>query len=87
MRQNLPSSSVTSQQKAKAPHPFTQVFPSKGNSSKNVKKKERNFDKKEVFQTHVAQVQTLQNEFKSLRAKLVNLKNKSSQLANHAQSI
>ncbi len=33
------------------------------------------------------QVQTLQNELESLKAQLVNLKGKSSQLANHAQPI
>ncbi len=44
------------------------VFPTKGNSNKNVKKKEQNADKKEVLQAHAAQIQTLQNELKSLRA-------------------
>jgi hypothetical protein len=48
-----------------------------GNSSKNVKKKERNADKREVLQAHVAQVQSLENEFESLKAQLVNLKCKS----------
>jgi len=33
-----------------------------GNFNKNAKKKEHNADKKEVLQTHAAQVQTLQNE-------------------------
>jgi hypothetical protein len=40
-----------------------------------------------VFQAHVVQVQTLQNELESLRAWLVNLKGKSSQLASHAQHV
>jgi hypothetical protein len=40
-----------------------------------------------VFQTHAVQVQTLQNELKSLRAQLVNLKGKFSQPANHAQLV
>jgi len=40
-----------------------------------------------VLQVHVAQVQILQNEFKSLKAQLANLKGKSSQLASHAQLI
>jgi len=44
-------------------------------------------DKREVLQAHAIQVQTLQNELESLRAQLANLKNKSSQLANHAQPI
>ncbi len=48
--QNLPASSVAPQPKAKPPQPSTQVFPTKGNSSKNAKKKEHNADKKEVFQ-------------------------------------
>jgi hypothetical protein len=48
--------------------PSTHVFPTKGNSNKNVKKKEQNADKKEVLQAHAAQIQTLQNELKSLRA-------------------
>jgi hypothetical protein len=83
-RQNLPASSVALQPKAKAPQPSTQAFPTKGNYSKNVKKKEHNVDKREVLQAHATQVQTLQNEFESLRAQLVNLKNKSSQPASHA---
>jgi uncharacterized protein involved in exopolysaccharide biosynthesis len=62
-------------------------LPTKGNSNKNVKKKEHNADKKEVIQAHAIQVQTLQNELESLRAQLVNLKGKSSQPANHAQPI
>jgi hypothetical protein len=53
---------------------FHSALPTKGNSSKNVKKKEHNVDKKEVFQAHAIQVQTLQNELKSLKAKLANLK-------------
>jgi hypothetical protein len=40
-----------------------------------------------VFQAHAAQVQTLQNEFESLKAQLVHLKGKCSQPANHAQPI
>jgi len=40
-----------------------------------------------VFQAHVAQVQTLQNELESLRAQLVNVKGKSSQLVNRAQHV
>jgi len=62
-------------------------LPTKGNSNKNAKKKEHNADKREVFQAHVIQVQTLQNELESLRAQLVNLKGKSSQPASHAQLI
>jgi len=67
-RQNLPASSVAPQQKAKAPQLSTQAFPTKGNSNKNVKKKEHNADKKEVFHAHATQIQILQNELKSLRA-------------------
>jgi hypothetical protein len=40
-----------------------------------------------VLQAHAIQVQTLQNELKSLRAQLANLKGKSSQLVSHAQLI
>jgi hypothetical protein len=40
-----------------------------------------------VLQAHAIEVQTLQNELESLRAQLANLKGKSSQLANHAQSV
>jgi hypothetical protein len=40
-----------------------------------------------VFQAHVVQVQTLQNELESFRTQLVNLKGKSSQLASHAQPV
>ncbi len=40
-----------------------------------------------MFQAHAIQVQTLQNELKSLRAQLANLKGKSSQLASHAQPV
>jgi len=40
-----------------------------------------------VFQAHVIQVQTLQNELESLRAQLANLKGKSSQPASHAQPV
>jgi len=62
-------------------------LPTKGNSNKNTKKKEHNADKKEVFQAHAIQVQTLQNELESLKAQLANLKGKSSQPASHAQPI
>ncbi len=40
-----------------------------------------------MLQAHAIQVQTLQNELKSLRAQLANLKSKSSQLASHAQPV
>jgi hypothetical protein len=83
--QNLPASSIAPQPKAKALQPSTQAFSTKGNSSKNAKKKEHNVDKREVLQAHTAQ--TLQNELESLRAQLVNLKNKSSQPANCAQPV
>jgi hypothetical protein len=83
----LPTSSIAPQPKAKAPQPSTQAFPTRGNSSKNVKKKEHNANKREVFQAHVAQVQTLQNEPKSLKAQLTNLKSKSSQPISHAQPV
>jgi hypothetical protein len=53
---------------------FHSSFPTKGNSSKNAKKKEHNANKREVLQAHVAQVQTVQNELKSLMAQLANLK-------------
>jgi hypothetical protein len=62
-------------------------LPTKGNSNKNAKKKEHNVNKKEVLQAHAIQVQTLQNELKSLRAQLANLKGKSSQPAGHAQPV
>ncbi len=62
-------------------------MPTKGNSNKNVKKKKHNADKKEVFQAHAIQAQTLQNEFESLKAQLANLKSKSSQLVDHAQPV
>jgi hypothetical protein len=84
---NLPASFVAPQPKAKAPQPSIQAFPTKGNFNKNVKKKEHNVDKREVFQAHVTQVQTLQNELESMRAQLVNLKGKSSQPASHAQLV
>jgi hypothetical protein len=77
-RQNLPAPSVAPQPKAKALQPSTQAFPTKGNFSKNAKKKEHNVDKKEVLQAPATQVQTLQNELESLKAQLVNLKGKSS---------
>jgi hypothetical protein len=66
------------QPKAKQLQLSTQVLPTKSNSSKNVKKKEHNADKKEVLQAHAIQVQTLQNELESLRAQLANVKGKSS---------
>jgi hypothetical protein len=59
-------------------------LPTKGNSSKKVKKKEHNVNKRELLQAHAIQVQTLQNELKSLRAQLVNLKGKSFQPTSHA---
>jgi hypothetical protein len=62
-------------------------LPTKGNSNKNVKKKDHNADKKEVLQAHAIQVQTLQNELESLRAQLANLKGKSSQPVSHAQPV
>jgi hypothetical protein len=83
----LPTSFTTPQSKAKAPQLSTQAFLTKGNSSKNVKKKEHNIDKKEMLEAHATQIQTLQNELESLKAQLANLKCKSSQLANHAQPI
>jgi len=83
-QQNLPTSSITPQLKTKAPQPSTQAFPTKGNSSNNAKKKEHIVDKREVLQAHVAQVQILQNEFKSFRAQLANLKGKYSQPTSHA---
>jgi hypothetical protein len=86
-RQNLPTSSIVPRPKAKALQPSTQALPTKGNSNKNAKKKEHNADKKEVLQAHAIQVQTLQNEFESLRAQLANLKSKSSQPTSHAQPI
>ncbi len=85
-RQNLPTSFAAPQSKAKALQLSTQTFLTKGNSSKNVKK-EHNVDKKEVLEAHATQIQTLQNELESLKAQLVNLKCKYSQLANHAQPI
>ncbi len=86
-RQNVPTSSTALQLKAKAPHPSTQAFPTKGNSSKNGKKKEHNANKREVLQAHTAQVQTLQNELESLRVQLANLKDKASQPTSHPQPI
>jgi hypothetical protein len=80
----LLTSSVALQSKGKAPQPSTQAFPTKGNSNKNAKKKERNVDKREMFQAHAFQVQILQNELESLRAQLANLKGKSSQPISHA---
>ncbi len=40
-----------------------------------------------MLQAHAIQVQTLQNELKSLKAQLANLKGKSFQPANHAQHV
>jgi hypothetical protein len=85
--QNLPASFAVPHPKAKAPQPSTQALPTKGNSNKNVKKKEHNANKREVLQAHAIQVQTLQNELESLRAQLANLKGKSSQPASHAQHV
>jgi len=83
----MPTSSTTPQPIAKAPQPSIQAFPTKGNSSTNAKKKKHNVDKREVLQAHATQVKFLQNELESLRAKLVNLKSKSSQPASHAQPV
>ncbi len=66
---------------------FHSSFPHQDNFSKTIKKKAQNVDKKEVLQAHVVQVEILQNELESLRAQLVNLKGKSSQLVNHAQHV
>jgi hypothetical protein len=85
--QNLLAYSITPQPKAKAPQPSTQAFPTKGNSNKNVKKKEHNVDKREVLQAYAVQIQTLQNELESLKAQLANLKSKSPQPASHAQLV
>ncbi len=57
--QNLLASFVAPQPKAKAPHPSTHAFPTKGNSNKNANKKEHNVDKREVLQAHAAHVQIL----------------------------
>ncbi len=73
--------------KTKTPQPSIQAFPTKGNSNKNVKKKEHNANKRKVLQAHVAQVQTLQNELESLKAQLANLTSMSSQPTSHAQLI
>jgi dynactin complex subunit len=81
------ASYVTLRPKAKAFQSSTQAFPTKGNSSRNAKKKKHNVDKREVFQAHATQIQTLQNELESLRAQLTNLKGKSSQPTNHAQPV
>jgi len=54
--QNLPASSTVLQPKAKAPQPSIQALPTKGNSNKNVKKKEHNDNKREVLQAHAIQV-------------------------------
>jgi len=55
-QQNLPTSSIVLQPKAKAPQPSTQALPTKGNSNKNAKKKEHNADKREVLQAHAIQI-------------------------------
>jgi len=83
----LLASFVAPQPKAKAPQPSTQTFSTKSNSNKNVKKKEHNANKREVLLAHDIQVQTLQNELESLRAQLINLKSKFSQLTSHAQPV
>ncbi len=83
----MPAPSISAQPKAKALQPSTQALSTKGNSSKNVKKKEHNANKKEVLQAHAIQVQTLQNELESLRAQFANLKGKSSQPTSHAQPV
>jgi hypothetical protein len=62
------ASFVAPQLKAKALEPSTPTFPTNGNSSKNVKKKEHNVDKREVLQAHATQIQILQNELESLKA-------------------
>jgi hypothetical protein len=69
--QNLPTSSIAPQPKAKAPQPSTHASPTKSNSQKNVKKKEHNANKREVLQAHAAQIQTMQNELESLRPNLL----------------
>jgi hypothetical protein len=38
--------------------------------------KEHNANKNKVLQAHAAQIETLQNELKSLKAQLINLKGK-----------
>jgi hypothetical protein len=43
--------------------------------------------RRKVLQAHAIQVQTLQNEFESLKAQLANLKIKSFQPVNHAQLV
>jgi hypothetical protein len=86
-QQNLLVSSDAPQPKAKALQPSTQAFPTKGNSSKNAKKREHNANKREVLQAHAIQVQILQNELESLTTQLANLNGKSSQPAFHAQPI
>jgi hypothetical protein len=63
----LLTSSTAPQPKAKALHPSTHAFPTKGNSNMNAKKKKHNADKREVLQAHVVQILILQNEFKSLK--------------------
>jgi hypothetical protein len=40
-----------------------------------------------VFQTHVTQIQTLQNELESLKAQPTNVKGKFSQPTTHAQCV
>jgi hypothetical protein len=56
------ASFIALQPKAKAFQLSTRAFPTKGNSSKNAKKKEHNANKREVLQAHAVQVRTLQNE-------------------------
>jgi hypothetical protein len=80
----LLTSSNAPQPRAKGPQPSIQALPTKGNFSKNAKKKEHNVNKREVLQAHAIQIQTLQNELESLRAQLANLKGESSQRASHA---
>jgi len=59
-QQNLLTSFAALQPKVKALQPSTQAFPTKGNSSKNVEKKEHSADNNKVLQAHAAQVQILQ---------------------------
>jgi hypothetical protein len=85
--QNLPIFFDALQPKAKAPQPSIQAFPTKGNSNKSAKKKEHNVDKREVLQAHVTQIQSLQNELKSLSAQLANIRGESFNPTNHAQLV
>jgi len=52
--QNLSASFAALQPKAKALQPSIQIFPTEGNSNKNVKKKAHNANKREVLQAHAA---------------------------------